>query len=406
MTRSTIVYLDSQDFSRIANPPRGAEAFYANLQESLDGLISDGLVEVRYSAVHISEIAHTKLGAATFSAARARVLKHLCRGKCMPFWTEILTSEVEHALGLSGSVEALRDGDRWIDVDPTAIGGFLENLRGSLDETLKSKGYNRHRRRAAATIDWIKLLTQTRDGEAVLDGIVDAINAKFPLDTELDRATLVAYVSGRTETEEFGSYLRSLLTDPVNLIERVAIEFDTGLRIPALVRDLGKDFVTRLDPVVDKIINVYSALPSLMPEPTVSAMAHRLVDTAGVRIRRSMIRDRISKSQLTVTASPVQDSELDGMDLPALDAIVAVFAKCLHDLVTAARARKPARRFRPTDAGDLFHATYVPYVDVFRCDTAWVNALSPVGRKHGTTIVGRIEDLMPAIMECITRKTS
>ncbi len=394
-----IVYLDSQDFSHMANPPASADDFYSCLESELATLVADKVIEVRYSAVHISEIAHTRLEATGYSAGRAEALKRLSNGKCMRIWNDILKNEIECHFDPTKTVQATRESNRWLEVDDISMGNFLEKLRTSMQETMKERGYNRKARRSLAKVDLAANITKTAAGIAALDSIVENLNNKYPLEKELDRNTLVAYVTGTIGTKKFEEYFRSLIVDPVNLIARIAPELDQSLRLPGLVRNIGKSLMDKVNPSIKKISQLFEAMPVGSFMIRVRELARSMPVTTMKQVRRNMIRDILSDVNRNIVhlAKDYTDGEFDQMNLPATDVMFGALTKYISNVVSAAEAGKPIRLFKPSDAADLIHATYVPYVDIFRCDTAWTNIFKIEGMRFGTEVVGRVEDLMPAI---------
>ncbi len=398
MSAKLIVYLDAQDFSHIARPPSGKEVFYSDLDNDLSSLVAAGHIEVRYSAVHLSEIAHTGMDFAPLSSGRAATLKRLSKGKCMRFWTDLMQSEIEHHFDATTTISATSEDDKWFDVESVELADFLGGLRSSMHSLLKEQGQNRKaRRKAMAQIDLISFLTKTDKGGVVLEGIATNINEKFPLDVELDRFAIADFIAGRAGAHKFEEYLRGALTDPVSLIARMCVDVDQSLRLPFLVRNLGASLIGKLNPIVEKIAEFFEQIEG--PADLRKNQARSLIAGATVKARRGVIAGTLAGMRRSVVraAARYTDDDLDAMALPATDSVAGGFGKCLSDIISAAEAGKPTRRFRQSDAADLLHATYIPYVDVFRCDTAWADAFRSMGLRFNTDIVGRIEDLLPAI---------
>ncbi len=394
-----IVYLDSQDFSRMANPPAGQEGFYQNLEAELHKLVASGAVEIRYSAVHISEITHTSVRAATFSAGRADALKRLCAGRCMRMGNDILEDEIEHYLVPAHLVVSTSEHDHWLDVSFGNLDNFLEMLKASLQENLREKGVNRKARRAVAKVDLARLLTQTDKGVATLDTIVENLNRKFPIEKELDRLTLVAYITGSIGRKKFLEYMRSIMADPVSLIARIAPEFDQSFKLPAIVRNQSQILLEKVNPAMDKIAKFLSNLSKQQIFQPIREEMMALPARIMRDVRRSSARQLLSDfcEQRPGLSRAFADDEIDQMPLPALDVLFGALTKYVSDVIASAEAGKPIRTFKQSDGADLLHATYIPYVSIFRCDTAWTDILRPQGARFGTTIVGRIQELLPAI---------
>ncbi len=400
-SRALVVYLDSQDYSRMASESSEANSFSA-LRAGLRKLVSEGRIEVRYSAIHISEVSHTSPAAIRYSAQRSEVLKELSVGKCMRFWSDILTDEILYSLDKISDVDVLREDHRWFDFDEIQLGNFLERLKSSLQSSLRDKGLNRKARRAARTINLARLITQTPRGIAALDEIAARLNNKFPLDRTIDRSALISYVTGEMESRAFHSYLHGLLADPVNLITRVAPEYDQTLRLPAVVRDVGQILIDQVNPAVSNISRHFDSLPVGPAFEALRESARTLPKSVMRSARRKAIKQVLSDRALDI---PI-DEHLDAMELPTIDVFFGALTKHLQNAVSSAEAGRSFAHFKKTDAGDLLHATYLPYVDIFRTDTAWSDLLKPYGRKYRTRVVGRVEDLLPEVERALAENNS
>lgn len=394
-----ILYLDSQDFSRLAEPPPGKASFYQDLDTELSRLVASQEIEIRYSAAHISEISHTSLIAAKHSARRAQVLNRLCAGKCFAIWTDILDDEIRHNFDPSYEVKPEREDDQWIDLDLNELRGFLDKMKQSLQDTLKEKGANRKARRAAKKINLVHMLTQTSDGLAQLDSIVDRLNRTFPIEQELDRSALIAYITGAVGEQDFLNYMQGLFVDPVNLITRMAPKFDKPLKLPAIIRDQGLVLINGMNPVLEKLRNYFEALPKAQAFQSIRDDARAMPARTSRLIRRRSLRESIPHALDALHIAPVDlsDDEIDRLNVPTLDVLIGAVSQYLAEVVAASQAGKAFRLFERTDGGDLVHATYVPYVDIYRCDTAWADRLRVLGARYQTDVVGRIEELLPTL---------
>jgi hypothetical protein len=406
--RPISIYLDSQDYSRMAHPPANKPDFYRDLHIELDRLVSDGDVEIRYSAAMISEIAHTSQRAAKYSAARAETLKSLSRGKCLRFWSDILEDEIKHARDPNYVISYNRENDQWFDVDLSGLGNFVGRLKKNVLEGLKEKGVNRKARRKAGKTDFVRLLTQTGHGQQLLDSIVERINGKYPVEHELDRKTLAGYIAGSVGEERFLKYMRGLFADPVNLISRIVPEHDSQLKLPALVRNQGLTLIDGMNPALERAAKLLSSLPSSEIFDTIRNDSAVFAARTAINIRRKTVRQHLPEIGENVSGKTldISDNEIDQMSLPTLDTLLDTMARHLDEVMAAAKAQKPIRLFERSDAADLIHATYIPYVDVFRCDTGWTDRLKRCGAKFQTDIVGRIEDLVPTVRQRLARSAA
>lgn len=206
-------------------------------------------------------------------------------------------------------------------------------------------------------------------------------------------------MAGPRNSKAFLAYIKSLLVDPVSLIARLAPELDSSFQLPSIVRDQGKQLVDMFNPFLLKFSEFLAQLPEGDAFEKMRNEAKALPSEMMMKVRRDIIVKHMRDNWASKAKAPLalSNAELDAMALPTLDVLIAAVTRYLNELVTTAGARRNVRLFTQSDGADLFHATYIPYVDIFRCDTAWTGILTPIGKTYGTRLVGRIEDLLPTI---------
>jgi hypothetical protein len=391
-----IVYLDSQDYSHLSAPPRGKEAFFEALSQDLTRLLDRGAIEIRYSAIHVSEMAHTSATAMKFSVPRAEVLKQFCRGKCMRYWQFVAEDEAVANFHPTGIVST-NDDDRWFETDMNTITDLADQFNKELNDALAQKGANRKMRRKANTFNLGRHLTETEQGRALLENFANNLNERFSLAKPISIDVLRDYALGPAGTKKFREYLRGVMFDPLALMAQLTPEFDSQGRLPKVVRDQGRILVEKLNPGIEKVTGFVG---SLSREPMFEPLwrdIRLLPDKMKVEIRRLLIRSMMKDIASKLPQQYFPDETIDGLRMPIADTLANIMGRFLKQAVSAAEAGKPVRLFHLSDAPDLLHAVHIPYVDIFRCDTAWMDTLVPEGQKHGTDIIGRIENLLPAI---------
>jgi len=393
-----IVYLDSQDYSNIATPPRGREAFFESLGHQLQELADSGDIKIRYSAIHVSEIAHTTADAMKYSVPRARMLKQLSAGKCMRFWNCIADEEVLANFDPDQKVVATNDNDLWFETDMRTLRTFVEHFRESMEETLKERGVNRKARRKAAKLDIKGFITGTEQGRNALAKLANSLNEQFSLDEKLNLEMLTSYVMGSVGKERFENYVRRIMFDPVSLISKLSPEFDLESKLPRIVRDRGQNLVDKLNPSLEKIQQAITRIPKTELHEPLFRDIREMPRNIAANIRRSLVQSSLEENgKGAIGKKPLSNGQIDGLKVPIINTFSGILNRYLDQTVSAAYAGAPLRYFRLSDAADLFHAAYLPHVDVFRCDSAWTNLFLPEQTKYQVNIVGKVEDLLPTI---------
>lgn len=401
-----IIYLDSQDYSHIAAPPSGKEAFFASLARDLTSLVDRGDIEIRYSAIHISEMAHVSAAHMKFSVPRTQVLRDFCRGKCMRYWQFIAEDEVLANFG-QRQVAATNDSDQWFETDLTAIGNFADRFKQELEKKLRERGANRRTRRMASKrINIGRYLTETEAGKVLIQNFANLLNEKFSLAKSISIDALREYATGSIEVKKFQQYLRGIMFDPIHLIAHLSPEFDTEGKLPKIVRDQGIHLVETLNPTLEKIAHRVPAIPRGSLYDDIWRDIRMLPDKTAIGIRRKLIQSMIADHERLLRRERIDEARLDALQVPVADTLAGILGRFLKQALSAAEAGRRIRLFKLSDAPDLFHATYIPHVDIFRCDSAWTDFLSPEGRKYGVDVVGKIEDLLPTILHRLTHLRS
>lgn len=400
--RAMIVYLDSQDYSHLAAPPRGKEEFFASLSTALKKLVDRGDIEIRYSAIHISEMAHVTATAMKFSVPRTEILKEFCRGKCMRYWQFVAEEEVLSNFK-SAEIIATNDNDQWFETDMAAIGDLADHFKKELQGTLQQRGANRKMRRRANAFNVGRYLTDTKHGKILIENLVQSLNERFSLAKPISVQVMREYASGSVGTKKFQDHVRGLMFDPVVLMAQLTPEFDTEGKLPRIVRDQGKDFIEKLNPNLEKIAAIVPTFSRGPGSEPLWEKIHSFPSELTLSMRRSLVRNMIAKQESKAGQSDFDDATLDDLDAPIASTLTGAMGCFVKQALSSAEAKKPMRLLKMSDAPDLLHAAHIPHVDIFRCDTAWTDILMPEGRKYRTEIVGRIEDLIPTIERRLSR---
>ena len=86
------IYLDSSDFSNLSSP--NCESNLLRIEEQLIKWQNAGLIEMRFSYVHIIEASPTRREDIDVAAARLQKIRELCGTKCFISTLSIIDQEV------------------------------------------------------------------------------------------------------------------------------------------------------------------------------------------------------------------------------------------------------------------------------------------------------------------------
>jgi hypothetical protein len=136
------VYLDSSDFSTLSNPKTLTPEF-CKILDQLKNFRNKGLVNFRFSSVHVSEVAPVLAKENLAAELRAELMWELCGNHAMVDYFRLMESEAKAEI-----ICAFSDIGQWY---PSINGLLPENVdllqRNIVNEVLTEKGLNRAQRR-------------------------------------------------------------------------------------------------------------------------------------------------------------------------------------------------------------------------------------------------------------------
>jgi hypothetical protein len=426
------LYLDSSDYSDFCTVLEGkASSEIESRYRALQAIIKSGDVECRYSVLHIVEAAPTEQNFVEKAALRLTVMRDLSDKKVLlgPFdlaIPDVLSAYLDDESPNLHPVDRKRfhvrdDEGKWLP--------FLENQFAEIQDDLKR-------------------MLQSPTTYALKN---DPEVAQLTKNVEVARR--LRAVSGSPIVRmQFRQYIVSEWPD---FFEKLRVEF--------LARDEDSnawlDFVLcRITP--EQMFAVWSEslsdLPRLAPLigqnsgkifSNVSAWfrkerqklpeAYALATSLQQRVRRGevgdelksvmrvMERDQFKQFRLntkisevsrarSVITSPEFKAAQYGKKLPSKRVICQnnllmeqlASVRCMAEVFSDhfvkvaspfAMPRKPEKM--ESDPGDILHASYIPYCDVFRCDSFSENYLTAAGKSFGTTIVPKQSGLLQSLQD-------
>ncbi len=432
MRRPLQLYLDSSDYSTFGSVLEGkASSEIEARYRALQALVKSGDVECRYSVLHIVEAAPTEQNFVEKAALRLTVMRDLSDKKVLLGPFDLAIPDVLSAY-LDDESPSLRPADRkhfharddkgkWLP--------FLENQFAEIQDDLKrmlqspteyalkndpevaqlTKNVEAARRLRAVSgspivrmqfrqyivSEWpdffeklrVEFLARDEDSDAWLDFFLGRITPEqmFVIWSEslcdLPRlAPLIGQSSGRVFAnvstwfrKKRGSFAEgyALATSMQQRVRRGEIGVDLEIVMRDMERDQFKQF--RLDRKTSEISRARSVITSpefkaakygkKLPSKRVICLNNLLMEQlASVRCMAEVFSDHFVK-----VASPF------------------------------AMPRKPEKM--ASDPGDILHASYIPYCDVFRCDSFSESYLTAVGKSFGTTIVPKQSGLLQSLQD-------
>lgn len=391
------VYLDSSDYSVLSDPKKAADAEVQDTLAYLRDATRSGLIEVRHSIIHITEACHRDASSKPLAAARARLIAELSGSKVMCHFTDIVAGEVVAALRAvrSGSA-ALDDSGRWFPRMPKLGREIRQAVEEGMQEGASSVGYNRKSRRTAQSL----LGSRERPGRARKDSFADrhalsALCERYGMSERFVRERLLARLAdARTSDADLAALVEQELFEPERFIAHYLDRLEKDRRVRDAVRSLGQRMIDGVENLRAALNRLQQATPAATVMPIAEARAH--VRRALTGFRRAMVEAAVRAHSGDVDVDEVfaQYAEFPRDRFPGVDAL-ALFVE--DWLLATGGGAKHSREPLRSDAGDLLHAFYVPYVDVWRGDRHTSNVARPIAARHGTVVAASLRDLRSSI---------
>lgn len=388
------VYLDSSDFSNLANPTTRTKEIVA-VETFLVEMQDRGLLELRFSEAHVTEASPVNPNAIPAGLARLSTIQTLCGLKCLSHPTDLIQSEVNSVHSgdpLSKRRRALRlDNGYWF---PSAfrLGTILPTRDEILTELVSE--LPREARR--------KLLRNgkfTRDAFNTLSSSLpnmESLREKLPLSVE-SITVIEAYYRGHRELVDAERTIYDSIAELVHFGSLFQKNWSQAHDLTRHLRDEG--------------ININSILKSQYEEIAIKIEAHLAEGSSIDQIERAMAEafKAVAKTSGAKLAAKIAKG-MDQAEILATDpweklpGITTAAVLALHVAERSARARL-GRAPKVSDFGDAYHAAYLPYVDVFRADAFIASALRQCKLPFPTVIVDRFLDLPKRVQELIEART-
>jgi len=374
------VYLDSSDFSNLGKSEN------AGLLKNLFEYRANGLVEYRFSIVHVLEGVAVTPQYIEASRARFETMTKLCGMKCLipPF--EVIIRE----FGSSNFTPFSDDGE-WFsldNMDDFEIPSFVETCK----EMLEDPSLNRQQRRALAkqvfnSKGQLTPLAVKRLGSRPQDLIRD-FSERYPL-SEIGINLVLDVAMGKGSKASVIRELKDSILILNSFNEWPRRRWEEMRPILEWLRKQGSKLQSMLAQIkanVDVVIEKSKA----------HGMTELEIENKLKELDKKLLNElpRILLKALRVQAEAFDS--ISGDRTPALMTFCAFAASLAR---ASSIVPKNHRNSKQSDFGDLLHSVYLPYVDLYRTD-AFAGSQLSVNNSSGK-IITNLRMLQPAIEERI-----
>jgi hypothetical protein len=401
------IYLDSSDYSNLSSDQYSAEL------ESLKSLVDKKAIEVRYSNVTIAELIHTEKEHQHYAIGRAKVLRTLCGKKCLIYNDILLFHDCLVALaGKDSRIEfpnyAYNDRSHWYPPKAGSFQNFKAELAKDVTERIRTE-INRHpdpteRKSLRKKLKrFIRNGNFTSEGLAFTKGMDAAVIEKFAfLDKTKPAEMLRKHLVGKISYRELQDYLLENGADPANLAEFTIDQVEDGLSKFQWLRKGGVSFID----YAKQLVSLADKIEKSDKECGIHRSRKEIADEYGLdfsNLRQKMLKDCWSNYKHDFCKRNITHSNFmrlcESAELgtfPSLDILVEIMPAYTEQLITKNRTK-----LLSSDFGDIAHAMYLPYVDVFRADRAMTHLFRSVGDKYQTKVIRTLKELVSELNKIV-----
>ena len=391
------VYLDSSDFTRLAQP----SPEFAPIRQQLDHLVSEGAISICLSAVHVAEAAPIRPEHLKHARLRFHCMRELCGNNVLAAIEDIMDAEAHRIIGAPpiDKLEIYRDDRDWL---PRHVARDIKFP--SREELIASSIAQLPRaQRRAINRQLLKQdgkLTRSADAAIAQTAIAfsKAVGQQYPL-TPAAEKLLRGYVVGTVD----GTIAVSAVLESIKDLDVLSAWLDVNWAevspINAWVREAAVRMTNGLSTAAEQAKAVWKAQQG-------SGLGADQIDDICSRVMNDVRRTfpfRIAQSIVGTAASQAIPENYDCSDLaPSL----TVAGDITFAIARMAFAPPYPRPLKPSDGVDVMHAMYLPHVDVYRADAFMADVIGKVARRYRTRVVGSLLELPQAIKSLTTSTKS
>ena len=405
------VYLDSCDFSVLSDPRRLDEKT-TRLRDLLLDYSEKSLVQFRFSIVHVSEVAPLAADAQEAAERRAAFIFKLCKSNALVTTQEIQEAELLQVPGFS----PLSIGRWYPALDDLLPKSLMSEFKRMLMEELRAKGMTRAERRQKQR-EVLRHGKLTKTARHAFDESLSTGGSSFLSQLPFESHELEAvksYCSGGPGREAASAACHRVLANPTWIMAALATQSEGMKSLTDWIRLGGSSFVSDLSNGIEKAREF--SLMRIQQESTLSLSLLNMnaldqcVDTDENLLRHKQSLDNLIKRTTAERENRILRSLLerhgiaDKHKLFTIDQLRAFFpgisaavAAGVH-VFNKALGTPHKDTLIPSDFGDVMHAFYAPYVDIYRTDRFMADGLKKSLQLANTVVLSKLSDL-PALID-------
>lgn len=376
------------------------------LFKKLHGHAEAGEVEFRYSAAHVIEITHLERQHMGFAMKRARCIEALGRKKCLRFWLEAWRTECGNVVAGRPATDSIPNDDACWYPDVSEVAAELrQTMLNSFQEALLDASVNRQLRRKLQRTLFAGGYLSDAGVDAVMKGrkqLVTTLSDEFPFADDIDAENLMLrFARGHAGSGEVVDAMSIALRDLPTFVGWTYEERDKERKLVVWLRQWGAKLVNIIETLRTNLVEIAERYLEIEIDKKIYDAAIQKpagsFRTSFIRKFRKDLQSRPkNKRGSNSDWQQLEESELG--TLPALDAYIISVVEHVR------RSVLMPRKLKTSDAADLVHLSYLPYVDLFRADGDTSQTGAVVAKRFGSRIVPKLDALADEIDRALAAK--
>ena len=389
------IYLDSSDFSNLSDPAKRVP--FVDVERQLLAWRDQGLIDLRFSFVHVAEFA--PIGPEHLSAAqmRADCITRLCGSKTLKAPGDIVQSEISSFIenGVWTRDHIFDDSGNWMSSsfrESMDIPPLPEMMTEATNNVIANLSVNRElRRKAKRRVGTGKKLLAASQKilKGNLEEAIAGLQKKYPLsDGGISAAR--RYFLGNGSKADVEEMLLGSLRDLRLFMYWYSTHWDLATPVTSWLREEGAKLRASIASGQDALVRMLDAEKTIgTPERELTQRMKGMVENMPMNLLMSML----SKMGCPANTPSVRADEAIRF-LPGAWVSVKIASEVIGNSVARLSNQRNAKA---SDFGDFMHCAYLPYMDVFRVDGFVESAVRALKLPFRTTVVGNLKDLPAAI---------
>jgi hypothetical protein len=373
------IYLDSNDYSRLARPP--APEFVAVL-DRLRQSVASGQIEIRLSGALVAEGAPLLIEHLQYAMDRFRLMRELSAGHCFIPPDDLIATEARVLYGLDQPPPTVRrEQGNWL---PRSL---LEDISFPAREDFVKQGLaresmTRQQRRAIERVLFTKQGRLTAQGEhqfrVAAQQMREELQRNYPVSPDAERL-LVDYMKGRVDGAKVFSEMLLSLGDLEIFGKWLALHWQEVHPVTTWIRTVGASLKEKFESVTEQTATLWeSGRASGLSNDQIIATRDSAMRGLARRMCLQWARQSIGEEQA--------DLQIAGEPWELAPGITVATAVLEEIIKRATLGPGRSRRFTHSDGVDMLHSCYIPYVDLFRADGFMASVLN----QSAPTLRGRV----------------